>query len=58
MARKCDVCGRGPRKSQKRSHSSIKTIRRQYLNLQKKTIDGKKMNVCTKCIRTMKKNVK
>ena len=56
MARKCDICGRGPQKSQKRSHSSIKTIRRQYLNLQKKVVDGKQKNVCTKCIRTMKKN--
>ena len=58
MARKCDICERGSQKSQKRSHSSIKTIRRQYLNLQKKTIDGIKKNVCTKCMRTMKKNEK
>ncbi|MFC1622549.1 bL28 family ribosomal protein [Patescibacteria group bacterium] len=56
MARTCDICKRGPQKSQKRSHSNIKTIRRQYLNLQKKTIDGKRKNVCTKCMRILKKN--
>lgn len=58
MARKCDVCGRGPQKSQKKSHSNIKTIRKQYLNLQKKTINGVQKNVCTKCLRTLKKNSK
>ncbi len=58
MATVCDLCGRGSQKSQKKSHSNIKTIRRQYLNLQKRTIDGKKKNVCIKCIRTMKKNLK
>ena len=58
MARTCDICGRGPQKSQKRSHSSIKTIRRQYLNLQSKKIDGEKKNVCTKCMRTIKKESK
>ncbi|MCG2686580.1 50S ribosomal protein L28 [Candidatus Parcubacteria bacterium] len=46
MATVCDICGRGSQKSQKKSHSNIKTIRRQYLNLQKKTIEGKKKNVC------------
>ena len=58
MARVCDICGRGPQKSQKKSHSNIKTIRRQYLNLQKKNINGKQKNVCVKCIRTMKKELK
>ncbi|HOZ56050.1 MAG: 50S ribosomal protein L28 [Parcubacteria group bacterium ADurb.Bin316] len=55
MARRCDICGRGPQKDVSRSHSNIKTIQRQYINLQVKKIDGKKMKVCTKCIKTLSK---
>ena len=57
MATHCDICQRGPQRSQTRSHSNIKTIRRQHLNLQKKTIDGVQKNICTRCIRTLKKNL-
>jgi len=38
-----------------RSHSNIGTIKRQYLNLQKTTLNGKQTRVCTKCIKTMMK---
>jgi ribosomal protein L28 len=55
MAKKCDVCGRGSTKDASRSHSNIKTIKRQYVNLQTKTVDGKKLKVCTKCVKTMSK---
>ncbi|MBI4812488.1 50S ribosomal protein L28 [Candidatus Falkowbacteria bacterium] len=55
MAKKCEVCGRGSKKDASRSHSNIKTVKRQYINLQMKTIGGKKMKVCTRCIKTMKK---
>ncbi|MCK4554204.1 50S ribosomal protein L28 [Candidatus Parcubacteria bacterium] len=55
MSKKCDLCGRGSTKDAARSHSNIKTIKRQYINLQTKTIDGKKMKVCTKCLKTMVK---
>jgi large subunit ribosomal protein L28 len=55
MARKCELCGRGPKKDASRSHSNIKTIKRQYINLQTKRIDGRKMLVCTKCLKTMAK---
>ncbi|PIZ93738.1 MAG: 50S ribosomal protein L28 [Candidatus Magasanikbacteria bacterium CG_4_9_14_0_2_um_filter_41_10] len=51
MARTCDICGKGSKKAASRSHSKIKTIRRQYPNLQK--VDGQK--VCTRCIRTTAK---
>ena len=57
MARTCDICGRGSLKGHKVSHSNIKTIRRQALNLQSKMIDGKKKKVCVKCMRTIKKNI-
>jgi ribosomal protein L28 len=55
MATKCDICGRGTSKDASRSHSNIKNIKRQNINLQKKTIDGKKMDVCVNCMKTMKK---
>ena len=55
MAKKCDLCGRGSTKDASRSHSNIKTIKRQYINLQTKQIDGKKIKVCTKCLKTMVK---
>ncbi len=49
---KCEICGRKPKKTLKRSHSNIATIRRQYLNLQTKRIKGKKVKICTKCLKT------
>ncbi len=55
MAKQCDLCGRGSTKDASRSHSNIKTIKRQYINLQSKKIDGKKTKVCTKCLKTMVK---
>lgn len=55
MARKCDLCGRSSTKDATRSHSNIKTIKRQYINLQTKIIDGKKTNICAKCLKTMMK---
>ncbi len=56
MAKRCDICGKGATKGIKRSHSNIKTARRQNLNLQTKKIEGKKMKVCTSCLRNIKKN--
>lgn len=58
MAKKCEVCGRGSTKDASRSHSNIKTLKRQYLNLQVKTIGGKRQAVCAKCIKTMAKKKK
>jgi len=55
MAKKCDLCGRGSTKGASRSHSKIKTLKRQNINLQSKMIDGLKMKVCASCIRTMAK---
>lgn len=55
MAKKCDVCGRGSTKDASRSHSNIKTIKRQYLNLQVKKIHGRRLAVCAKCLKTMSK---
>ncbi len=55
MAKKCDLCGRSATKGASRSHSKIKTLRRQGINLQSKTIGGDKFKLCTSCLRTMDK---
>ena len=56
MAKKCDLCGRGATKGASRSHSTIKTLKRQKINLQTKRIYGKKMTICTKCIKTISRD--
>ena len=58
MSRTCQVCGRGTRASQSRSHSNVATKRKQFINVQKKTIDGEKIKICAKCIKTIAKNKK
>jgi len=58
MSKQCDLCGRSSTKGASRSHSKIKTNRRQNINLQSKTIDGKKFRVCVSCLRTVAKNAK
>lgn len=53
MARICDRCGRGSNRGNSRSHSNIATKREQFANLQSKRIGGKKMSVCTRCLKTL-----
>ncbi|MFA6296591.1 MAG: L28 family ribosomal protein [Patescibacteria group bacterium] len=53
MAKRCDICKRGPKKSVSRSHSNIANKRRQYLNLQKMDYKGEELKVCTKCMKTL-----
>lgn len=55
MAKRCDLCGRGATKGASRSHSKIKTLKRQNINLQSKTIEGEKVKLCTSCLRTIDK---
>ncbi len=55
MGRKCDLCRRGSTKDASRSHSKVKTLKRQHINLQNRNIDGFKIKVCTSCLRTMTK---
>jgi len=54
MARICSTCGKGSKKAANRSHSKMKTLRRQNPNLQK--VDGSL--VCTACIRTTAKQLR
>ncbi len=58
MGKTCDLCGRGSMKGATRSHSKIKTLKRQEINLQTKNIDGMKVKVCTSCLRTAAKDAK
>ena len=55
MSRKCSICNRGPQTSVSRTHSNIANKTKQYLNLQTKKILGKKMKLCTKCLKNFKK---
>ncbi len=58
MSRKCAICGRTALSSVKRSHSMRATKRKQHLNLQTKIIQGKKITICTRCLRTLVKQGK
>ncbi|MFA6534451.1 MAG: L28 family ribosomal protein [Patescibacteria group bacterium] len=55
MSRTCDICGRKPQTVVRRSHSKRATLSKQYLNLQARRIDGKRMKVCTRCLKTLTK---
>lgn len=56
MARKCEVCGKGPQYGHNVSHSKVRTNRRFLPNLQIGTVNvgGRtvKAKVCTRCLRT------
>ncbi len=58
MAKQCDICGRSSTKGMSRSHSNVKTHKRQNINLQTKSIQGGKIKVCTKCLKTVAKETK
>ncbi|MDO8572091.1 MAG: L28 family ribosomal protein [bacterium] len=55
MTRQCTTCNRSSIKVVSRSHSNQATLRRQYVNLQRRWIDGTQTTVCTKCIKTLKR---
>lgn len=61
MSRVCSICGKGPMSGNKVSHSNRKTCKSWSVNVQKTDVvlgDGKVKNVyvCTRCIRTSKKD--
>ncbi len=58
MAWLCQACGRGALVGNTRSHSNIATKRRRLVNLQVRHVDGKRVRLCTRCIRTMKATMK
>ncbi|TAK95106.1 50S ribosomal protein L28 [Patescibacteria group bacterium] len=52
MSRVCSVCGRGAKAGNSRSHSNIATKRKFSVNVQSKKVDGQRIKICTKCIKT------
>lgn len=56
MAKRCEICGRGPRYGNRVSHAHNVTRRRWNLNLQRvrAKVGGvqKRVRVCTDCIRS------
>lgn len=57
MAKKCEICGKGPVTGNNVSHAHNKTRRRWLPNLQSVKVEvsagnNKKMRVCTRCIRS------
>ena len=55
MAKKCDACERGSRKGATRSHSNVKTIKRQNISLHTRKVIGGSVKLCTKCLKTANK---
>ncbi len=55
MARRCDICGKGPQVGYNVSHSHVRTKRRWLPNLQRITVlrRGKstRVHVCAKCLK-------
>ncbi|MEA2088374.1 MAG: 50S ribosomal protein L28 [Patescibacteria group bacterium] len=58
MSRRCEICNKKSLTANKRSHSMVATKRKQHANLQNKKINGKKVKVCTSCLRTIAKKSK
>jgi len=61
MSKVCEICGKKPATGNNISHSHRKTRRRWLPNLQKTTItddhgNKKQIRICTRCLRTMRKN--
>lgn len=59
MAKRCDICGKGPQFGNNVSHANNKTRRRFNPNLQKVRVQlpkggTKRQKVCTRCIKSGK----
>ena len=56
MAKRCDICGKGPKMGRKVSHAHNVTKRRFQANIQtvRAVVNGgvKRLRVCTRCIRS------
>jgi len=53
MARRCQICGKGSKRGHNVSHSHRKTKKVNFPNLQNKRLKGKKVKVCTKCVKAL-----
>ncbi len=61
MARKCEICGKGPQFGNRVSHSNRKTRHKFNPNIQNVRLDMngeiRKVKICTSCLRSLKKSV-
>lgn len=55
MSKVCEITGRGPKSANSRSHSKVQTKRRNQINLQSVTINGKRIRVAARTLKTLKK---
>ncbi len=62
MSRVCEICGRSYHKAnivnKLRGKYNRAGSKRQLVNLQWKIIDGKKVRICTKCLKSQSKTQK
>ena len=61
MSRQCDICGKGsmiimPRKLL-RGNLNPTAKKRKYPNIQSLRVEGGKLKVCTRCLRTLKRDI-
>ncbi len=54
--KKCDICGKGTQTMVKRTHSNKANKTTKKANIQTRKVGGKKIKICAKCLRTIKKN--
>jgi len=61
MARKCEICGKGPQFGNRVSHSNRKTRHKFNPNIQSVRVEingvSRKVKICTSCLRSLKKSV-
>ncbi|WP_457560279.1 50S ribosomal protein L28 [Caminibacter sp.] len=61
MARRCEICGKGPQFGNRVSHSNRKTRHKFNPNIQNVRIevDGeiRRIKICTSCLKSLKKTV-
>lgn len=61
MAKKCEICGKGPLSGNNVSHANNKTRRRFMPNLQYAQVNlggtTRRVRICTRCLRTLRASV-
>lgn len=57
MSMSCTLCTKKAQRANYVSHSNIKAVRRQKPNLQRMSIDGKSVRICSSCRRSLVKQL-
>ena len=58
MSYRCQICAKGIQYGHNVSHSKRRTRKIWKPNLQRVTVNGQKMRICTKCLKRLKKDGK